>query len=362
MSKISTTDASAPSMPLDQGFIDRRKLEFASDLLDMRLRKNFGHMAQYMYGGPEFEGDRVNGAQSWIDYLNDSSVDRSSIASELANRGSQILPQYVTEPVALAFIGAGDVIRFRQNDLTLVEQFIQASSPDKPTVVSATVYDSSPVFVQDCLTALSETPGIERKSGTLQDVFTGFDIPGNGRGNRTESPTKIATMFGRTMFNLPGAIEDGLPKDILLERAKTIRHAVGKGGIFALEYASGPLKEASYEPQIEFAKNLGEVINRDTPQYKVDTDKTNIAFRYNAEHGVMGHYITLSGPAWEGEEEYHYNSTWVTPNDTLIPILKKAGFASVFDMDDSGVTKRQNRINKKELTIDNSTLGLFVGV
>lgn len=341
--------------PESDDFIARGKMEFTRRLLSLRLREQFGHMADDMYMGPEFPGDKVDGAGKWVKYL-DEQVGRSSVAAQLAKRGAEILPRYVTEPVALAFLGIGDAIRFKQNDLTLTQKFTK--------VVAASAYDSSPIFIKAAISELdARRAQFTRPGGVLHDIFDSFDIPGNGKTGRSR-PTKVATSFGRTFFNLEGSIERGLPTALLRERFRTIRKAVGKGGFLAIEYAEGPLKEEDYNPQIPFAANLAERINRDAPrEYHVNTSQTSIRFQYHHEYNVMGHYITLHGAAW-ADQEFHYNSTWTTRDDVLLPIARSAGWKSVFheDIEEINVAEEQRIDDRETLNINGSKLGLFMAV
>lgn len=343
------------ALAVSQEFTRKSKLEFQAAILELRLHREYGHMAEFMYEGPEFEGDRVNGAGLWTAYL-DKVQDRSSVAANLARAGSDILPQYVTEPVALAFLGMGDVVRFRQNDLTLTSHFRDA--------IAASAFDSSAVFLADAIMELQNHDNLKSRSGHQLDIFKGFEITRNGYTGR--NLTKVATTFGRTLFNLPGPIGAGFPQSTFISRVKAIKRAVGRGGLLAVEYSVGPLDEAGYEPQDAFAKNLAERINRDAPsEHHVNIDDVAIRFEYHTmeDCGVMGHYITLGGPQW-GTEEYHYNSTWTCTDDKLAALMRSAGFISVFDDDaplPAPITKTRKKEHKSALREGHSRLGLFMG-
>ncbi len=302
---------------------------FTKDVIELIEGKREGHLGQWEYSEPMFEGDPVRGFQLWEEFLQ-ANPEYYILSTELklASKCAKILPKYITEPLAIAFLGVGTPTIFRQKDLTLTQNFQK--------VVSATTFDINSRYIRASLKELETARPKVIQGGYILDFFTdGFWFPDalstNGSSKKGK-PTRLATMFGGTLLNLEGSVDDGPPEKQAIERLKIIRKSLGgkNGGFLAITQDANedPGKvEKAYFNQAAFAKNLVHRINRDTP-YKFDPDKSEFRGQFHPDSHDLAHYLTLEGKD-RPRTEYHFNNSYKIPNEIFTKWYEKAGFTSV---------------------------------
>ena len=325
------------------GHIDPNFTQAVISLFANNSNQRAGHLGKYEYSSPKYEGDPVNGVDLWADFIKANPQDYYPPLAEglVAERARDVLPRYVPEPVALAFLGIGNVEMFRAKDLRVTDKF--------NNVIAAHAFDINHEFSSDALREMGrrwspETSGVEQ-GATTADIFNGFSIPlGHHHIHRSHEVSRLATMFGLTIFNLGGFAQHGFPTDKFSERLTAIRKAVGKGGYFVTTFDANadPQKiEKAYANQTAFATNLAHRINRDTPA-SVLVDKTEFRVKYHADKGVLAHYLTLHCdhensrmPFRDGK--YHINNSWKVSRDHFTSLVTKNKFKIVHAIEENGV-------------------------
>lgn len=302
-----------------------------------------GGLGAWEYSEPEYEGDPVHGSQDWDAYIDEHDDVYYIVRAEktLAQKTAPLLPQLITQPVAIAHLGIGAAPVFRSKDIPLCSYFNY--------VVSGQSFDINSRYVAESLPELEQAYPDAIHGGMVVDLFSiepgtsnphaRFDFPGNGAGGRTK--TRLATMFGGTLVNFAGSVDEGAPEEKTIERLKMIRRSLGKGGFFVVTQDSNQDADkimAAYEHQTEFACNLAHRINRDTP-YNVHPEKTQFRVQWHPKSSVLAHYLRFDGKGLPNpiNKEIHINNSYKIPNDQFLEWGRKAGFVFRHSEQENGV-------------------------
>ncbi len=291
--------------------------ELIKDFEDLRSRKRAGHMGRWEYSYPLQDHDKVGGISLWAEFLKTHPEYYLALAEKrIASKAATHLTRYIDEPLSLIGLGTGDKEHFKAKELSLVSKFSRVAE-----IISL---DKEGRYVMSSLEAAREARPEATLRGKCLDFFKNFSV----------SPSYIpfAAMFGGTLFNEEGFVQDGPPVEVTTRRLKIIRDGIKRGHFFITVDTNQDKDkiEKAYMGQAAFARNLVHLINRDTP-YSFDYDQSRFRVEWHPKSHLLAHYLTLDG------EEFHFNNSYKLPQEIFLNCAEQAEFKPIYSINVNGI-------------------------
>lgn len=265
-----------------------------------------GHMGHWEYSEPSHPDDPVRGSQLWHKFLaeNPSYYLPKAEAKIISNSAAEIAT-FIKPPINFVSLGPGTKENFLIKEIKLATAFEKVESFTVVDVCEKHISSSLEVIMHK---KLSASLHIE-----CSDFYQGFSHNNNF--------TTVAAMFGGTLFNVAGFVNESLPSETVILRLKNLRRFIKNGYLVITQDANQGKEriEAAYRGQTEFALNLIHRINRDT-HYEFDIDKCDFDVEWHEQSHVLAHYLIIDG------KKYHFNNSYKVPTQDFKYWARTAGF------------------------------------
>ncbi len=199
--------------------VDNKNTYFLKDTQDLFLRKKFSHVGNWRYSEPMFPGDVVNGLKIWNKITerakNGGSYYIFSDEVELIAKTAEEIVEYIPAETIFIDLGPGSKEAIIDKSGALLETA-------RGKITEYVAVDLVPEILKNAEIVFSDRFAYTKFTPLYGDIFKPLDLPEHG--------TRLAAIFGQTMFNIAIDPHDGdLAKSKIVEMLVALRGHLADG-------------------------------------------------------------------------------------------------------------------------------------